>query len=127
MAKDLSDRQAARRTLDWIQDLKQKDVDAIMRADLGKEDQSMKLIYEDAGIDTCIQLWRTLCNIQLYISEARLHRLRRLYVRKNFDVDNPQGSARELAIILGTSEKFVYDSLNEDAKEDPRQVKMAME
>ncbi len=128
MAKDngngTSDRQRVREALDWILDMKKKDVDAIMRAELNREDPSMKMIYEDCGIMTAILLWRKLPSMTLYTSTTRLNNLRRLCVRQNFDVTNPLGSAKELAVRLGVSEKFVYEALSEDAKEDPRQVKM---
>jgi hypothetical protein len=120
----ISERQTVRESLDWILDMKRKDVDAIMRTELNREDPSMKMIYEDCGIDTCILLWRTLKSMQLYISETRLNNLRRLCVRQNFDVENPQGSAKELAVRLGVSEKFIYEALSDDDKEDPRQAKL---
>lgn len=123
-----SERQRVRDELDWIRDLKQRDVDQIMRAELNREDPSMKMIYEDCnGIETCILLWRRLKSMQLYISETRLNNLRRLYVRRNFDAENPQVSAKELAVRLGTSEKFVYEALEAKPEEDPRQEKLFKE
>jgi hypothetical protein len=118
----ISERQQVREKLDWILDMKRKDVDAIMRTELNREDPSMKMVYEDLGVEYCIGLWRTMKSMQLYISETRLNNLRRLYVRQNFNVTNPLGSAKELAVRLGVSEKFIYEALSDESKSDPRQI-----
>lgn len=122
-----SERQETRQTLDWIRDMKQRDVDEVMKAPtLRGEDSSMRLVYEDCGIETNILLWRTLSSVQIYVSERPLNELRRRYVRRFFDPDNPADSVRDLAVRLGCSEKFVRDALAEDPKEDPRQEKMKL-
>lgn len=126
MSKDtISERQQVRDELDWIRDLKQKDVDRIMRSpNMRGEDSSMKLVYEDCGIETNILLWRTLLSVNLYVSERPLHELRKLYIRTYIDVKDLANSVRQIAVTIGSSEKFVRESLAERPQEDPRQVKM---
>jgi hypothetical protein len=128
MSKEaLSERQKVREELDWIQDMKRKDVEAVMKSQTSKgDDLSMKMIYEDCGIDTCILLWRKLPRISLHISERPLNDLRRLYVRQHFDPGSPDFCIKALAVKLGCSEQFVYESLGADQKEDPRQEKMKL-
>jgi hypothetical protein len=121
-----SERQRVRDELDWIRDLKQKDVDQVMRSQTSRgEDLSMKMIYEDAGgIETCITLWRKLTRITLHISERPLNELRKLYIRKNFAPADPDNCAKVLAVKLGVSEQFVYEALEAKPEEDPRQERL---
>lgn len=121
-----SDRQRMRESLDWIRDLKQRDVDRVLRSQVNAgEDLSMKMIYEDAGgIETCIMLWRRLSRLTLHVSERPLNELRRLYARQHFDPAEPDRCTKSLAAILNVSEQFVRESLQDDQKEDPRQEKL---
>jgi hypothetical protein len=121
----ISDRQRVREELDWILDLKRREVEQVMKSQTNRgDDLSMKMIYEDCGIETCILLWRKLPRISLHISERPLNELRRLYVRQNFNADDPDTCMKTLAIKLGVSEQFVYEALGADEKEDPRQGKL---
>ena len=115
--------------LGWIQDMKRREVDEVLTGGSSRksEDPSMKLIYKNCGLDTVIILWENLPNLQLYISEKPLNELRRRYVRQNFDPEKSLACVKELAVLLGVSEKFIYEALAEDAKEDPRQTKMFAE
>ena len=122
---ETSERQAARATLDWILDMKKRDVDEIMRTTTTRgEDSSMRMVYEDCGIETAILLWRKLSSVTIYVSERPLNELRRRYVRQNFNPDDPENCAKVLAVKLGVSEKFVYEALEEKPAEDPRQCKL---
>ena len=126
MSKEcLSERQKIREELDWILDMKRKDVEQVMKSQTNKgDDLSMKMIYEDCGIETCILLWRKLPRISLHISERPLNELRRLFVRQHYDPDSPDFCIKALAVKLDVSEQFVYEALGADEKEDPRQEKM---
>ncbi|MCK9420237.1 MAG: hypothetical protein M0R70_12745 [Nitrospirae bacterium] len=126
MSKEtISDRQRVREELDWILDLKRREVEQVMKSQTNRgEDLSMKMIYEDCGIETCIKLWRKLPRISLHISERPLNELRRLYVRQHFNAEDPDNCIKTLAIKLGVSEQFVYEALGADEKEDPRQMKL---
>ena len=120
-----SDRQFVREALDWIRDMKRREVEQVMKSQTNRgDDLSMKMIYEDCGIETCILLWRKLPRISLHISERPLNELRRIYVRQRFNPEDPDMCIKALAVKLGVSEQFVYEALGADEKEDPRQVNM---
>ncbi len=122
MSKEtISDRQRVREDLDWILDLKRREVDQIMMSQTKRgDDLSMKMIYEDCGIETCILLWRKLPRISLHISERPLNELRRLYIRRHFDADDPDTCMKTLAVKLGVSEQFVYEALGAHGSVQPQ-------
>ncbi len=126
--KELSDRQKVRESLDWIRDLKQKDVDRIMRAQSSKgDDLSMKMIYEDCGgIETCILLWLRLSRMTLHVSVRPLNALRQLYIWQNFKADDPERNAKSLAAILNCSEQFVREALTAKSKADEVKDKVTL-
>src|SRR3990170_1104545 len=118
----LSERQRMRESLDWIRDLKQKDVDRVLRSQTNNgDDLSMKMIYEDCGLETCILLWRKFARMTLHISERPVNELRRIHIRENYKPDEPEHCTKSLAAMLNVSEQFVREALFEDPKEDPRQ------
>ncbi len=112
--------------LSWIGEMKQKDVDEVLRTSGSREvdDISARLIYELSGLEVLIYLWKNHMSTNLYISEKPLNELRKRYIRQNFDANEPSSCIKVLAAKLRVSEKFVYEALNEDIKSDLRQCKL---
>lgn len=115
--------------LTWILDMKKKDVDEVLRASGTRtgDDISTRLIYHYCGLEVLVHLWKNHMSTNLYISEKPLNELRKIFIRQNFDPKEPSTCIKVLATRLRVSEKFVYEALAEEPKEDPRQVKMFAE
>ncbi len=114
--------------LTWIQDMKRRDVEEILKSgSRAGDDISTRLIYENCGLEVLVWLWKHHMSVNLYISEKPLNELRKRYIRQNFDPKEPSRCIKVLATKLKVSEKFVYEALSDDPKEDPRQVKMFAE
>ena len=67
-------------------------------------DKDVKLVFENWGIDTTIQLLEKVASVHLYLSTASITKAQREYIRIHFDGNN----AKDLALKLGCSEKHVY-------------------
>ncbi len=90
------------RTLDWM-----KEVDFV---DLLEGDA--KLIASQCGLDVLLRLWENLLGLNLYLSGRPIQEAQRRYIQKFYNGKN----AKELAITLGVSDRFVYDVLKEGQK-----------
>ncbi len=114
--------------LTWIMDMKRRDVDEVLRSGARTgDDISTRLVYEESGLEVLVHLWRNHMSTNLYISEKPLNELRKRYIRQQFDPKEPSKCIKVLATKLRVSEKFVYEALHEDPKEDPTQIKMFAE
>lgn len=111
----------------WIKELKQRDLDEIFKASRSGDDTSTRLIYELCGIEVLMHLVKNLLSTPLYISEAPINELRKRYIRRFYKPEQPEYSVKVLSAKLRVSTQFVREALAEDARNDPRQVKMFTE
>ena len=111
----------------WIQDLKRRDLEEVLRQTRTGQDPSVRMIYEHCGIEVLIHLWKNHMSTALYISEAPLNELRKRYIRRHYEPDKPETSVKVLATKLTVSEQFVREALSEEPREDPRQEKLFKE
>ena len=95
------------RDLSWI-----KDVDI---ADL--LDKDVKLVHEWCGIDVLISLWERFSSMNIYVSTKPLDKIKRRYIKKHWTGRN----LKELCSLLGVSERFVYEVLEEKGVIHPGQ------
>lgn len=95
--------------LSWM-----KEIDGVERL----LDKDMKLVYENCGIETVINLLENLPSINVYISKAAVTRAQETYILKHFNGRN----VKEIAIKIGCSEMRVYqvikNNLNQVKKPD---------
>lgn len=87
---------------EWIKDI---DIEKHLEGDL-------LMIYEICGLDTLMVLMENLSKITIYISEKPLVSAKKEYIKKNFNGHN----AKELAIKLRVSEKFVTETIHATRK-----------
>jgi hypothetical protein len=69
----------------------------------------MKLVFECCGIDTLITLYEHFASMEIYVSGKPLDRIKRRYIETFFTGNN----VKELCVILGASQRFIYDVLEE--------------
>lgn len=93
------------KTLDWVRQLKTEEVEESL-------DKDAKLVYENCGFDVFISLWERMPSISIHVSSKPLDRLRRRYIRQYFNGSNQ----KELMLLLDCSERFFYDTLEQDQK-----------
>ncbi len=99
-------------SLDWIKEL--GDVSDLL-------DKDSALIANHCGMDTLLSLWEKLPSITLYISAKPLQAAQKRYIRAHFE----PGNAKQLAALLGVSERFVYEAVQTtEPANDPRQGKL---
>ena len=70
------------------------------------------MINESCGIDTLLQLMVNLPSITIYISHKPLMAAKKEYIKQKFNGHN----AKELAIKLSVSEKFVTETIHSTRK-----------
>ena len=90
-------------SLNWVRDI--DDLDDVLSGDV-------RLIAESCGIDVLIRLWEECPSLSLYISTVPLNEARRRYIRKHYTGSN----AKELAAMLGVSDRFVFQTVAADSK-----------
>lgn len=110
--------------LGWIKELKQEDLDRVFKQTRSGDDTSMRLIYELCGMEVLAHLVKNLLSTPLYISEAPINELRKIFIRRFYDPKNPETSIKVLSVRLRCSAQSVREWLAEDPKEDPRQGKL---
>ncbi len=88
-----------KRNLSWLKE--------VLAPDLLSGDE--RLIAEYCGIDTLISLWENLAGLNLYISGAPIMKARKRYIQTFYNGRN----AKELAALLGVSDRFVYQVVRE--------------
>lgn len=87
----------------WLEDIPESEVLAVI-------DSDALFIAECAGLETLFRLWKGGAVKQtIRFSEKSVLAVKKIYIRKHFDGAN----VKDLSRILGVSEKFVYDTLNE--------------
>lgn len=72
-------------------------------------DKDMKLVYENCGLQTVINLLENLPSINVYISKAAVTRAQEAYILKHFTGQN----VKEIAIKVGCSEMRVYQVIKQ--------------
>lgn len=75
-------------------------------------DKDMKLVYENCGIETVINLLENLPSINVYVSKAAVVRAQEAYIIKHFTGDN----VKEIAVKIGCSEMRVYQVIKQRLK-----------
>jgi Mor family transcriptional regulator len=96
--------------MNWIKDI---DIEDLLTND-------SQLIYEHCGMDVLIKLWECIPGLNLYISTKPLVEAKKRYIRKFYNGAN----AKQLAIKLDVSERFVYEALQQTDAKDERQGKL---
>lgn len=80
-------------------------MDWIKKIDYNKYlDGDLKLLVEIVGIDNFIKLFKVFAKTAVYFSERPLMEMKQEYIRKHFG----EKSEKELARLLGVSERLVY-------------------
>lgn len=104
--------------MDWIKEIGEEKIRAILEKDVA-------LIYQECGLDVLLVLWQKLKGLNLYISEAALFELKRIYIRGHYNPNDPHGM-KLLAVKLDCSQKFVQEALatTDEKGDDPRQGKL---
>jgi hypothetical protein len=87
------------KSLTWIKKIEVEDL----------LDKDAKLVFEFCGLDVFIALWENFLGISLHVTGKPLDRLRRRYIKKYFN----GGNVKELCLLLGCSERFFYDTLEQ--------------
>lgn len=80
--------------MNWIKEI---DYNKFLNGDL-------KLLLEIIGIDNFIELYLHFAKTAIYFSEKPLMEMKQEYIRKNYG----SKSEKELARLLGVSERLVY-------------------
>lgn len=80
--------------MDWIKEI---DYSKYLDGDL-------KLLAEIVGIDNFIKLFKVFSKTAIYFSERPLMEMKQEYIRKHYGII----SEKELARLLGVSERLVY-------------------
>lgn len=93
--------------LDWLDDVEFED---ILTGD-------MKLIRDRCGMDVLKKLLAGVPKIHVYMSEKPLVEAQKRYIEKYYK----QGNAKEIAAILGVSERFVYDTHRQQLRKRRRE------
>lgn len=95
--------------MEWLEELDDEEIEQLL-------DLDNKLVYEHCGLDTLKSLMANLPSMRLYISKRPVERAQKLYISKHFNGRNH----KQLAIRLGCSEQFVYDTLKQqNAPKEP--------
>lgn len=90
--------------MDWIKEMEFEEFEDILTGDV-------KLIYDVCGPEVLFTLWQNLPGISLYLSEKSLFQIKRRYIIKFYNKNDPVYNAKALATKLGVSEKFVYETI----------------
>ena len=91
------------KSLAWIKDI--GDIEDLL-------DKDAKLVYEHCGLEVFLSVWAALPSISIHVSSKPLDRLRRRYIKKYFTGSN----IKELCLLLDCSERFFYDTLEQEQK-----------
>jgi len=89
--------------MDWIYEIEKEEIEKLMNKD-------MALVYQECGLEVAKKLWEKLAGLNIYISEKSFFDIKRLYIRKHYNPDDPH-SKKALAVRLKVSEDFVKKSL----------------
>lgn len=93
--------------MDWLKEIEIQDLLS----------NDAKLVAEHCGMEVLIKLWECLPGLHLYISTKPLVDAKKRYIREKYDGSN----VKLLAIKLGVSERFVYETLAHANRQDDRQ------
>ncbi len=85
--------------MDWLRQIEIRDL----------LDNDTQLIAEQCGIEVLYRLWEKLPSISLFISTKPLKEAQKRYIRKFYD----GGNVKNLAALLGCSERFVWETIAE--------------
>lgn len=96
--------------MDWLKEIEIKDL---------LSNDSL-LVAEHCGMSVLVKLWECVPGLSLYISTKPLIEAKKRYIRKFYNGSN----AKQLAIKLDISERFVYEVLANTDKKDERQGKL---
>lgn len=96
--------------MDWIKDIEIGDL----------LDNDAQLIAEHCGIEVLMKLWKCVPGLNIYVSTKPLTEAKKRYIRKFYNGNN----AKQLALLLNVSERFVYDVLSETDAKDDRQGRL---
>ena len=99
--------------LDWLKEIEYEDI--IMKHEYAS------LVYEYCDFEVFCALWTKMLGINIYVAEKVLFELKARYIRKFFNRDDRERNAKALALKLGVSEQFVYETLQTTDKKDDRQ------
>jgi Mor family transcriptional regulator len=89
------------KSLSWVRDIEVEDL----------LDNDAKLVFEHCGLEVFVALWEALPSISIHVSSKPLNRLRQRYIKKHFNGSN----VKELCLLLDCSERFFYDTLEQQA------------
>lgn len=98
----------------WIEDIEYKDL----------LEKDAALIFEHCGPEVLFALMVNLPGITIYLSEKPFFEMKKRYIRKFFNRDDPDRNAKALAAKLKVSEKFVYEAVASTGEKDDRQIKL---
>jgi Mor family transcriptional regulator len=94
--------------MDWIREVEIEDL----------LERDTQLIAEYCGIDVLLKLWECLPGLNLYISTKPLIEAKKRYIRKFYDGKN----VKQIALILGVSERFVYEVIGGKHREKKQKI-----
>jgi hypothetical protein len=105
---------------DWLEEM----TPAELRSALRQHETDLLIVYEKGGFNVMTFLWEHLAGIPLYPSKRAYYKLAAIYVRQNYDPDDPDFSKKFLAAKIGASLRFVELALSTTDREDKRQQKL---
>lgn len=99
--------------MDWIDEIEKEKIEMLLNKD-------MALVYQECGLEVVKKLWEKLAGLNIYVSEKSLFEIKRYYIKKNYNPDDPH-SKKVLAVRLDVSEDFVKKTLSNTDQKDDRQ------
>ncbi len=102
--------------LTWLKELPKEEIEKNLTLDI-------KMIYEACGMDVLVILWKNLGGLQFYLSEAPLMELKKIYARKFYHSGPDGNNAKQLAVTLGVTDRFIFSAQvdkNGSLPDDPK-------
>jgi Mor family transcriptional regulator len=98
----------ADKNLSWLDGLEIEDV----------LEKDLQLVHMYLGKEVVRKLWESLPSMNIYVSTKPLDKLKKRYIKANFNGSN----IKDLCLLLDVSESFVYKTIEEQhphPKQDP--------